>query len=52
MKELIYFVEDDENIAELLEATLSLNGYQNKGFYEPLSMLKELAITKPRFNAS
>lgn len=47
MKELIYFVEDDENIAELLEATLSLNGYQNKGFYEPLSMLKELAITKP-----
>ncbi len=47
MKELIYFVEDDENIAELLEATLSLNGYQNKGFYEPLSMLKDLAITKP-----
>lgn len=47
MKELIYFVEDDENIAELLEATLSLNGYHSKGFFEPLSMLKELTITKP-----
>lgn len=47
MNELIYFVEDDENIAELLEATLSLAGYNNKGFFEPLSMLKELAVTKP-----
>ncbi|MDD2493452.1 MAG: response regulator transcription factor [Bacilli bacterium] len=47
MKELIYFVEDDENISELLEATLSLNGYQNKGFFEPLAMLKDLATTKP-----
>ncbi|HNZ77894.1 MAG TPA: response regulator transcription factor [Bacilli bacterium] len=47
MKELIYFVEDDENIAELLEATLSLNGYRSKGFFEPLAMLKDLATTKP-----
>ena len=28
----LFFVEDDENIAELLEATLSLNGYRSKGF--------------------
>ena len=47
MKELIYFVEDDENIAELLEATLSLNCYRSKGFFEPLAMLKDLATTKP-----
>ncbi|MDD3171395.1 MAG: response regulator transcription factor [Bacilli bacterium] len=47
MKELIFFVEDDENIFELLEATLSLNGYNTTGFYEPLAMLKEVVIRKP-----
>lgn len=46
-KELIYFVEDDNNIFELLEATLKVNDFNYQGFFEPLAMLKTLQLVKP-----
>lgn len=45
--ELIYFVEDDTNIYDLIEATLTVNNFTPMGFYEPLSMLKSIQIKKP-----
>ena len=45
--DLIYFVEDDVNIYDLIEATLKVNGFDSMGFYEPLSMLKNIQLRKP-----
>ena len=46
-KELIYFVEDDTNIYELIDTTLKLNGFETRGFYEPLEMIETLKIKLP-----
>lgn len=46
-KEKIFFVEDDQNIYELIEATLSVHDYAVKGFFEPLAMLEEIKTNKP-----
>ena len=45
--ELIYFVEDDNNIYELIETTLQLNGFKCRGFYEPLEMIETLKTELP-----
>lgn len=47
MKNKIFFVEDDENIYELIEATLAVSDYETKGFIEPLSLLEEIKNNKP-----
>jgi len=47
MNEKIFFVEDDEDIYALIEATLSVGGYDTEGFLEPLAMLKKLKTDKP-----
>lgn len=47
MKELIFFVEDDENIFELINATLLVSNFTPRGFLDPLVMLEELKTTKP-----
>lgn len=45
--ELIYFVEDDNNIYELIETTLQLNCFKCRGFYEPLEMIETLKQELP-----
>lgn len=47
MKNKIFFVEDDENIYELIEATLAVSDYETKGFIEPLSLLEEIKNNIP-----
>lgn len=47
MKNKIFFVEDDENIYELIEATLAVSDYETKGFIEPLSLLEEIKTNIP-----
>lgn len=48
MNELIFFVEDDENIFELINATLLVSNFIPRGFTDPLEMLEELKLTKPQ----
>lgn len=45
--ELIYFVEDDNNIYELIDTTLKLNGFTSVGFYEPLEMIETVKKKLP-----
>lgn len=47
MKEIVFFVEDDENIFELINATLMVSDFIPHGFSDPLDMLEELKVTKP-----
>lgn len=47
MNEIIYFVEDDENICELINATLKASGYNPVGFIDPLVMLESIKNEKP-----
>lgn len=46
-KQVIYFVEDDPAIYNLIEETLDVNGFENRGFEEPLEMLQVISKTKP-----
>ena len=46
-KQVIYFVEDDPTIYDLIEETLDVNGFENRGFEEPLEMLQVISKTKP-----
>ena len=47
MKRLIYFVEDDENINELIQETLEKNDFEAYGFFEANSFFKSLESRKP-----
>jgi|SRR5690554_6711724 len=47
MSEKIFFVEDDESIFELINATLSVAGFETKGFREPLSFLEHIKNEQP-----
>ena len=47
MKPVIFFVEDDVNVHTLMLATLEKNNFTAHGFYEPLSFLKKLEVSKP-----
>ena len=47
IKQIIYFVEDDPSIYELIEETLDVNGFSYRGFEEPLEMLQVIAKAKP-----
>lgn len=47
MKEKIFFVEDDENIFELIKATLIIGDYDVEGFLEPLTMLEKIKTVIP-----
>ena len=44
---LIYSVEDDRNIAQIINATLSKQGYEVVSFYNGNSFLSELKARKP-----
>lgn len=44
---LIFSVEDDVNIAQIINATLSKQGYEVVTFYDGSSFLEELKIRKP-----
>ena len=46
-KPVIFFVEDDPSIYDLIEETLDVNGFISEGFEEPLAMLKTLSKTRP-----
>lgn len=45
--EKVFFIEDEDSIYDLIDAMLSVGGYEKKGFKEPLSMLKCLDQEKP-----
>ena len=45
--ELIYFLEYDNNIYELIDTTLKLNGFTSVGFYEPLEMIETVKKKLP-----
>lgn len=47
MNQVIFFVEDDENINTLIYETLENNNFEPHGFLEPLSFLKKLSVKKP-----
>lgn len=47
MNQVIFFVEDDENINTLIQETLENNNFEAHGFLEPLSFLKKLSVKKP-----
>lgn len=47
MKPVIFFVEDDENINALIEATLEKNNFEPHGFLEPKSFFKKIEIKMP-----
>lgn len=47
MKQVIFFVEDDENINSLIGETLKQNGFEAQGFLEPLAFLKKLETKIP-----
>ena len=47
MKSVIFYVEDDENINELIGETLEKNNFESYGFLEPISFLKKLETKKP-----
>ncbi len=47
MNQVIFFVEDDENINTLIQETLENNNFEAHGFLEPLSFLKKISIKKP-----
>ena len=46
-KPLIFFVEDDPSIYDLIEETLDVNGFESRGFEEPLAMLNVISKEKP-----
>src|SRR5690554_5387029 len=47
MNDIVFFVEDDEGIFELIDATLSVSNFQPMGFTDPLEMLEALKTTRP-----
>ena len=47
VKPTIYFVEDDPSIYDLIEETLDVNGFDRRGFEEPLEMLQVISKAKP-----
>lgn len=47
MRRTIFFVEDDEGIHALIEATLLKNNFETYGYYEARTMLKKLESTLP-----
>ena len=47
MGKLIYYLEDDESINTLLGATLDSNGFESKGFLEPMSFIGQISKEKP-----
>ena len=47
MNQVIFFVEDDENINTLIQETLENSNFEAHGFLEPLSFLKKLSVKKP-----
>lgn len=42
MKPLIYFIEDDKNINTLIEATLTRNNFDSRGFLNPVKFFEAL----------
>jgi len=47
MKDLIYAVDDEENILEIIEYNLSKNGYEVKGFKDGSSFMDFFNVKKP-----
>ncbi len=47
MKYLIYSIEDDKDIAHIINVTLQKQGYEVKTFYEAKTFYEELATRKP-----
>lgn len=47
MSKLVYTVDDEENILEIINFNLEKNGYETKGFTEGKKFLKEFAHKKP-----
>ena len=47
MKPVVFFVEDDVNVHALMLATLEKNNFTAHGFYDPLTFLKKLEVSKP-----
>ncbi len=47
MKPIVFFVEDDDNVNALIEATLEQNNFEPYGFLEPYAFLKKLDVIKP-----
>ena len=47
MNEVVFFVEDDEGIFQLIDATLSVSNFKPVGFTDPVEMLEALKTTKP-----
>lgn len=48
MKNMIYLVEDDSNIRELVEYTLCSLGFETKGFASPVEFEKAMKAIKPK----
>ncbi len=46
-KKLIYIVDDEEDILDILSMILSKGGYDFKTFLSPLDLLKEFSTKKP-----
>ena len=47
MKRTIYFVEDDENVNQLIEATLISGGFNALGFLDPELFLEVIKDSRP-----
>ena len=47
MKSTIYFVEDDENVNQLIEATLISGGFKALGFLDPELFLEVMKYSRP-----
>ena len=47
MKHTIYFVEDDENVNQLIEATLISGGFKALGFLDPELFLEVMKDSRP-----
>ena len=47
MKSVIFYVEDEENINELIGETLEKNNFESYGFLDPLVFLNQLKTKKP-----
>ena len=47
MNQVLFCVEDDENINTLIQETLENSNFEAHGFLEPLSFLKKLSVKKP-----
>ena len=47
MKSVIFYIEDEENINELIGETLNKNNFESYGFLDPLVFFKQIEVKKP-----